>query len=301
MRLRALLLLVLASFGFGTGNVVTKALLNRGLEPTTVIGGRYLLAILALLGGLAATGHLRSPGRAAWWQGGMLGLINMAAPTFLTTFGLVYMPASITAMLVALIPLTTVVIAHFLIDEEPMRASLLPGFLLALLGSVLLVRGDTTAGPNLGLGLILVLGGIATAGLGGALTRRFAMAMPATHLVVPQFIAAGGAALVIALPSQAMSGLAQMEGVDWALIFVSATVATALPFVALLLLSEVATAAKTSLVAYLVPLVGVTGSVLLLREPLTWGLLLGGLLILAGVVMAERAERHHHQLPPVPV
>ncbi|HKX74560.1 MAG TPA: DMT family transporter [Acidimicrobiia bacterium] len=301
MRLRALLLLVLASFGFGTGNVVTKALLNRGLQPTTVIAGRYLLAILALLAGLAVTGHLRRSGPAAWRQGVVLGLINMAAPTFLTTFGLVYLPASITAMLVALIPLTTVVIAHFLIDEEPMRAALLPGFVLALAGCVLLVRGDTTAGPHLGLGLSLVLAGIVTAGLGGALTRRFALGRPATQLVVPQFIAAGLVALAFALPSHALAGLAQMGVVDWILVLVSATVATALPFVALLLLSEIATAAKTSLVAYLVPLVGVTGSVLLLREPLTWGLVVGGALILFGVVIAERAERRHQHLPPVPV
>jgi drug/metabolite transporter (DMT)-like permease len=299
MRPRALVLLALASFGFGTGNVITKALLNLGVAPTTVIFGRYLLAIAALLAGLAITGHLKASGAGAWWRGIVLGVINMAAPTILTTFGLVYIPASITAMLVALIPLITVVIAHFVIDEEPMRASLLPGFLLALAGCVLLVRGDTTAGPGWGLGLTLILTGIVAAGLGGALTRRFALGMPAVRLFVPQFVGAGVLALGLGLPSGAVAGLGGLGTRAWLLIFLSATLATAVPFVALLLLSEIATAAKASLVAYLVPLVGVTGSVLLLGDALTWGLVMGGIMILAGVVIAERAERH--RLPVMPV
>jgi drug/metabolite transporter (DMT)-like permease len=292
-------LLALASLGFGAGNVITKALLNLGVTPTTVISGRYLLAIAALLAGLALTGHLRRSDPGAWWRGIVLGVVNMAAPTILTTFGLVYVPASITAMLVALIPLTTVVIAHFVIDDEPMRAALLPGFLLALAGCVLLVRGDTAAGPGWGLGLTLILGGIVAAGLGGALTRRFALGMPAVRLFVPQFVGAGVLALGLGLPSGAVTGLVALGPGPWLLILLSATLATAVPFVALLLLSEIATAAKTSLVAYLVPLVGVTGSVLLLDEPLTWALLIGGVMILAGVVIAERAERHRYPVIPL--
>jgi drug/metabolite transporter (DMT)-like permease len=44
----------------------------------------------------------------------------------------------------------------------------------------------------------------------------------------------------------------------------------------------------------------VTGSVTLLGEPLTPGLVIGGALILLGVVIAERAERRRY-LPVVTV
>jgi drug/metabolite transporter (DMT)-like permease len=131
MQPRPLVLLVLASVGFGAGNVITKAILNIGVSPMTVISGRYLVGTVILLAALAITGRLQRSGRNAWRHGLILGVVNMAAPTILSTIGLVYIPASVAAMLVALIPLSTVVAAHFIVDGEPLRASLLPGFLIS--------------------------------------------------------------------------------------------------------------------------------------------------------------------------
>jgi drug/metabolite transporter (DMT)-like permease len=286
-----LVLLVLASVGFGAGNVITKAILNLGVSPMTLIPGRYFVGTVVLLTALAATDRLHPSGRIAWRHGLILGAINMAAPTILSTLGLVYIPASVAAMLVALIPLATIVAAHYIVDGEPLRASLLPGFVIALIGCVLLVRGDGTTGDNAGLGVVLLLGGILAASLGGALSRRFALGTPAVHLIVPQFLGAGIIAVAAAIPAGGLLGFAELTPTGWYLLMMSGAVATALPFWAILRLSELASAAKTSLVAYLVPLVGVTGSVVLLGEPLTSGLVIGGALILLGVVIAEQAER----------
>jgi drug/metabolite transporter (DMT)-like permease len=168
---------------------------------------------------------------------------------------------------------------------------------IALTGCVLLVRGDTATGDNVGLGVALLLGGTLAASIGGALSRRFALGIPAVHLIVPQFVGAGIIALAAAIPAGGFLGFAELTPTEWYLLMMSGAVATALPFWAILRLSELASAAKTSLVAYLVPLVGVTGSVVLLEEPLTSGLLIGGALILLGVVIAERAERKR----PLPI
>jgi len=291
MRPRPLVLLVLASFGFGAGNIITKAILNLGVSPMTVIPGRYFVGTAVLLTALAATGRLQMPGRDAWRQGLILGAVNMAAPTILSTIGLVYIPASVTAMLVALIPLSTIVAAHFIVDDEPLQAFLLPGFLIALVGCVFLVQGDSTTGDNTRLGLVLVLGGIVAASVGGALSRRFALGTPAVRLILPQFVGAGIIALATATPAGGLNGLGELGATEWGLLIMSGVVATAMPFGAILWLSELASAAKTSLVAYLVPLVGVTGSVVLLGERLTPASVIGGALILLGVVVAERAER----------
>ena len=78
------------------------------------------------------------------------------------------------------------------------------------------------------------------------------------------------------------------------------TACTALPFGSLLWLSELTTAARVALMAYLVPLVGVTGGVVILDEPLGWRLVSGGALILAGVVLADRSERQAHALARLP-
>jgi drug/metabolite transporter (DMT)-like permease len=216
------------------------------------------------------------------------------------TIGLEHLSASVTSLLVGLIPLTTVAFAHHLIDGERMHRGLVPGFMLALGGTGLLVEGEGGPGANPTLGLALVVLGVVAAGAGGALTRRFALRTPAAELVLPQFMAAAAVVLIAALVSGSVDGIRRMDPGSWGLTALLGTAATTLPFGALLWLSELTTAARVALIAYVVPLVGVAGGVLILSEPLGWRLVSGGALILAGVVLADRSERRAHALAPVP-
>jgi drug/metabolite transporter (DMT)-like permease len=282
-----------ATLGFGAGSVLAKVILDRGVNALELLPIRYLFAVASLVAVLAAAGKLRRLDPATWRQGAMLGVLNMAAPSILMTIGLEHLSASVTSLLVGLIPLTTVAFAHHLIDGERMHRGLVPGFMLALGGTGLLV-----ANPTLGLALVVL--GVVAAGAGGALTRRFALRTPAAELVLPQFMAAAAVVLIAALVSGSVDGIRRMDPGSWGLTALLGTAATTLPFGALLWLSELTTAARVALIAYVVPLVGVAGGVLILSEPLGWRLVSGGALILAGVVLADRSERRAHALAPVP-
>jgi drug/metabolite transporter (DMT)-like permease len=289
-----------ATLGFGAGSVLAKVILDRGVNALELLPIRYLFAVANLVAVLAAAGKLRRLDPATWRQGAMLGVLNMAAPSILMTIGLEHLSASVTSLLVGLIPLTTVAFAHHLIDGERMHRGLVPGFMLALGGTGLLVEGEGGPGANPTLGLALVVLGVVAAGAGGALTRRFALRTPAAELVLPQFMAAAAVVLIAALVSGSVDGIRRMDPGSWGLTALLGTAATTLPFGALLWLSELTTAARVALIAYVVPLVGVAGGVLILSEPLGWRLVSGGALILAGVVLADRSERRAHALAPVP-
>ncbi len=305
MRLRPLIphapgvAFVAATLGFGVGNVLAKVILGRGVNALELLPIRFLFAVISLVAVLAAAGKLGRLKVDTWRKGSLLGVINMAAPSILMTIGLEHLSASVTALLVGLIPLTTVAFAHHLIDGERMHRGLVPGFILALLGTGLLVEGEGGPGTKPALGLALVVLGVLAAGAGGALTRRFALVTPAAELVLPQFVAAASVVLVAALASGSIEGIGRMDLGSWGLIALLGIAATTLPFGALLWLSELTTAARVALMAYLVPLVGVAGGVLILDEPLGWRLVSGGALILAGVVLADRSERRAHALTRV--
>ena len=64
--------------------------------------------------------------------------------------------------------------------------------------------------------------------------------------------------------------------------------------VASLPLTKSRVASRVALMPYLVPLVGVAGGILILGEPVGPRLLIGGALILAGLVLADRTERRAH-------
>ncbi|MGH8928924.1 MAG: DMT family transporter [Acidimicrobiia bacterium] len=288
------ILLVVATIAFGAGNVLAKAILDRGVPPLTLLPIRYAFALGSLVLMLALVGRLRFYDRGAWMKGGLIGVVNVGGPSILMTMGLFHLSASVAALMLALIPLVTVFFAHHLVEGEPMRAAILPGFILALIGVGLLVDAGGPPGTNPALGYLLFGLGVITAGAGGALTRRFALGTPAARLVLPQFVAAALAVTVTALATGSLAGVTRIDPGSWGLLITLGIVATTVAFGALLWLSEMATAARTALVAYLVPLVGVAGGVLILGDPVSGRLLLGGVLILAGVLAAERAERRAH-------
>jgi drug/metabolite transporter (DMT)-like permease len=300
MRLRSLIphapgvAFIAATLGFGGGSVLAKVILGRGVNALELLPIRFLFAVVSLVALLAVAGRLRHLDTDTWRKGSLLGVINMAAPSILMTLGLEHLSASVTALLVGLIPLTTVAFAHLLIDGERMHRGLVPGFILALGGTGLLVEREGGPGTNPALGLALVVLGVMAAGAGGALTRRFALRTPAAELVLPQFVAAAAVVLIAALASGSVEGIGRMDRGSFSLIVLLGTACTTLPFGALLWLSQLTTAARVALMAYLVPLVGVAGGVLILGEPLGWRLLGGGALILAGVVLADRSERRAH-------
>ena len=302
MRLRSLIshapgaAFIAATLGFGGGSVLAKVILDRGVNALELLPIRFLFAVVSLVAVLAAAGKLRRLDAATWRAGSTLGVVNMAAPSILMTIGLERLSASVTALVVGLIPLTTVAFAHLLIDGERMHRGLVPGFILALAGTGLLVEGKGGPGTNPALGLVLVLLGVLAAGAGGALTRHFALRTPAAELVLPQFVSAAAVVLIAALASGSIEGIRRMDPGSWGLIALLGTAATTLPFGALLWLSELTTAARVALMAYLVPLVGVAGGVLILEEPFGWRLGGAGALILAGVVLADRSERQAHAL-----
>lgn len=304
MRLRSLiphapgLAFIAATLGFGAGSVLAKVILDRGVNALELLPIRFLFAVVSIGAVLAVAGRLKRLDPATWREGSMLGVVNMAAPAILMTIGLEHLSASVTALVVGLIPLTTVAFAHLLIDGERMHRGLVPGFILALGGTALLVEGKGGPGTNPALGLVLVLLGVLAAGAGGALTRRFALRTPAAELVLPQFMSAAAVVLIAAVASGSIEGIRRMDPGSWGLIALLGTAATTVPFGALLWLSESTTAVRVALMAYLVPLVGVAGGVLILDEPLGWRLVGGGALILAGVVLADRSERRVHALAP---
>lgn len=198
-----------------------------------------------------------------------------------------YTPAAHMALLNGLIPLTTLLLAVPLLQEKIHRRSL-AGSLVALLGLGLFVSQSAVVAqasqPLLG-DALMGLGGVFYA-LYGLLLRRW----PLQHLGLGVLLYMQVVLAVLwHLPLLLWLPLSPLQGVDWALIGY-ATLGPSL-LAPLLWMQAVqrlgATAASQFL--NLMPLLTAVLAWWLLREPLGWGQVLGGLLALSGVWWAQRA------------
>lgn len=282
--------LLLATLGWGASNVLSKAVLNTGLDTFRFLPIRYLIGLVTLIAFLAATGRLHRPELRVWKVGAILGVLNMAVPTVLMTKGLEYIPATMGSLLISLIPIATVTAAHWVVPGERFRARIIPGFVLSLCGIGLLVGGGVDVVPSFGtllLGVGLTFAGVTLAGVGGAVSRRFSVQISPARLVLPQFIF-GLLALLVGL---AVVGGGRSSAIDGNLLWLlvgSGVIGTALPFAAFLFAAEVNPARRLAIIGYTVPVLGTIGALIFLGESFTGLMVVGAILILAGVALSER-------------
>lgn len=283
-----------ATIGYASGTVLTRAVLVRGVNTWTVIPIRMVFALVSLLIVIAVTRRFWTTDPRAWRRGLLLGTVAMAMPMILMTRGFEDLPVSLGGLLIALIPLATIGAAHFLVDGERFQIKALPGLLLALVGTGLLVGvgGATIDGvDNLWRGVLFVLAGVLMAGIGGALSRRFALELSSNDLVLPQFTV-NTCASALLLPLLFEFDIAAVNNVSWWLLAGIGALGTTLAFGSFLTAAGLNPASRLALVGYAIPVLSVVLAVFFLDESLTPAIVAGAALITTGVVMAERATTH---------
>lgn len=77
----------------------------------------------------------------------------------------------------------------------------------------------------------------------------------------------------------------------WTLIVYLAVIGSIVPFLLFFWLLKRVAVTRASLIGYVVPLIALIAGIVLLDEKLQAGIALGGVLILGGVILTDRAER----------
>ncbi|MGB7861039.1 MAG: DMT family transporter [Acidimicrobiia bacterium] len=294
--------LVAATFGWAASAVLSRAAILRGVDTFTLVPLRMIFAMATLGIVIAVTGRFGRPSAEAWKRGLWLGTVAMAIPMTVMTLALQDLPVTLGGMLIALIPLATVVAAHFIVSGERFQSRSLPGFLIALIGTAVLVGfgGESAEGvDNLWRGVGFMAVGVTMAGIGGALSRRFALEVPSDQLVLPQFTV-NTVVLLVLTPLLFEIDVASVDTTSWWLIAGVGALGTTLAFASFLVGAATNPASRLALTGYAVPVVSVALAVIFLDETLTVSIVIGAIVILTGVILADRATDHVPE-PGVPI
>jgi drug/metabolite transporter (DMT)-like permease len=278
---------------FGGFNGVAVRMSNAELDPFWGAALRFGLASLVLFA-LVAVRRVGLPRGGALVGSLLYGAIGFAAAYGFNYYGLVETPAGLAMIILALVPLLTLLLAvvHRL---ESLRLQGLAGALVALAGVAFIFweRLAADAVPLLSM-LAIVAGAFAIAET-GVIVKRF----PRPHPLANNAIAMGVGALLLlpvsliagetlALPAQADT----IAAVGYLVIIGSVGL-----FMLFLYVIERWTASATSYSLLLMPLPAIVGGALLLGEPITIGLVIGGSLIVLGVYLGAFAPSLAAPLP----
>jgi len=286
-----LMLLALVAM-WGSSFLFTKIAVA-AIAPLDLVAGRFVLASLVLGALLVATRRGPPRGARLWLFIAAMALVGNCVPFWLISWGQQRIDSGLAGILMAVMPLATVMLAHVFVAGERLNRFKAAGFLIGFLGIVVLV------GPA----VLLELSGSGTtlvselAVLGGALCYAvntiIARRRPESEALAVSAGVALTACLVMA-PAAAATGLpdpAQLPLSAVIAVIVLGVVSTATATVVYFKLITLAGPSFLSLINYLIPAWAVLMGALFLGERPAWTALAGLALILSGIALAETRGR----------
>jgi drug/metabolite transporter (DMT)-like permease len=264
-----------------------------GVPPMTVVAARVTIAALLLLAVVRVMRLSLPPPGPVWIGYTVLGIVGNALPFFLITWGQQVVSSAVAGILMATMPLTTLVLAHFFVAGEHMTRNRLSGFVLGFGGIVMLMGPAALSGLD---GPAMhVISQLAV--LGGALCYA-ANSVVARRTVASNFLVASAGTLVVA--AAVILPLALVLERPWALAPCASCVMaivwlgigpTAVATVCYFALISSAGPSFMSLVNYLSPLVAVLCGVTLMGEHPGSQAYIALVLILSGIALSQLRTR----------
>ena len=278
------LLVVLAAM-FGASFMMTKLAVG-DVPPATIALSRIAIGGVTLFFVMLFYGETLRSVLPHWKMITLAGFFGTALPFFLISWGQGKVDAGLTAILMAVMPLITLVLAHFFTGDEKLNIFKIIGFCLGLLGVAVLIGFDKLAS------------------FGDETIRSYAIMLAAcsyaVHAILSKFltdlprIAVSSAVLLVSVLLMLPISLyldapwtLSISSTSWWMLILLGIFPTGLGMLMLFAIIERQGAGFLSQINFLVPVFGVLWAIALINESLPPNALAALVIILAGVAIAR--------------
>jgi drug/metabolite transporter (DMT)-like permease len=292
---QALPYILLVSCLFGSTIIASRFGLGQ-FHPIAYLG---LRAVLASLG--YGTVYVVSRRRRAWptdprlWRHAtLLGILGTAVPMACFLYALQYLSSGMSAILLATGPALAILLAHFFLDDEALTLRKGMGVTLALGGALLMaLRGESGlagVGRANPLGYGLMFTALVFANGMSIYARKFMRQFDAFDVASIRMLVTAVLVMLLVIPFVGID-LRQVNTQGYVVLVYAALVGN---FVAMYLayhnLNRFGVTAA-SMADYVTPMVATLGGVLVLKEQITGGMVVGIGLIVCGIALVNLRRR----------
>jgi drug/metabolite transporter (DMT)-like permease len=258
-----------------------------GLGPFNVAGLRFLVAGLVMAVVARATRARWPHGSKEWTAVAVVALLMFAGDYGLIYWAEQYIESGLTAVLFATLPLMTLFVARAYLPGNRITPGKLGSSVLAFAGTVALFADRLQLDAAATRPMLAVLGATSCAAIASVVSKRDAHDIPSASLNATSMLI--GAAILL------LTGLALGEGVrvpsdagTWAAVAYLSLVGSVLAFLIYFSLLKTWSVMSLSFISVFTPVIALVLGFVFLGEPLTAGKVGGAVLILVGVVLANR-------------
>jgi drug/metabolite transporter (DMT)-like permease len=230
----------------------------------------------------------------------VMSIINITIPFALITWAEQSVDSALAAILNSTVPLFVIVLAPIFLPDEPIRINGILGLMIGFVGVVLIVSPGLAAAAGTVPGIVALLGSSFSYAIGNVYARRNIQGqppmIPAVFQVTFALLIVGTLAIVVERPW----ATATPDAEAWFSVIWLGILGSGMAYLAYfhLLLNWGAT--RTSLVAYLLPVVGIVLGFLVRGEPINATLIAGTALVIAGVALVNGRWGRRPLFAPTP-
>ena len=264
------------------------------IGPITLVAFRTLFGLLFGIVVISIQRLSWPRSRGEWITLLVLGIANIAIPFFLISWGEQAIDSAVASILNATTPLFTILIAHFLLQDDKMTASKVLGLLMGFAGVVILMSKDIGASLGSVLGQFAIVLASAFYAVGAVYARRTTQDLPGIMRSAGPLLPATVVMWIVMVLVESPVKFPQL-GITWIALLFLGVLGSGLAFVMSYYLLHEIGPTRTSMVTYLFPLGGVILGVMFLNEELSWQLVVGAVLIVLSLVVANRQSQKHGQ------
>ena len=264
-------------------------LINRSLlffAPEQVAGFRLCIGAVVMIIVLLLSGKRLPKLGPVWLNFLIIAVVANLLPFWMIAIGQTTISSGMAGLLMAIMPLVTLVLAHFFLADEKLNRFKLMGFIVGISGVIFILGPSFLSASNSIVGCLLVLAAACCYASGAMVTKRL-------HTYAPLVASTGTliCAAVVSLvvwPNMFDFSLASTPFISGFSVVLLGVLPTAVAMLLYFHIINRAGATFLSNINYVIPVVAYFSGALVLGEVIFWHDILALLLIIAGIVLSRR-------------
>jgi drug/metabolite transporter (DMT)-like permease len=278
-----LLFFIMAVWGV---NVVAIKILVENFPPVIMQSVRIFIAGLVVILVLLSRVHFRKLSKKEWLYTLMAGLLGVVGHHFFLAVGLVETTAANAALILALVPISTSVLAILFLNDR-LTILRLVGICIGFIGVSFVILQGNGGIVSISIGDLYVLLAMITQACAFIFIKKVTDTLDSKQVTAIMFIIGSISLLILSLylEPQGISTMGMGETYVWVILFASAILATGLGHMLYNSAIHQIGAGQSAIFINLTPFFALIASAIFLGEKITMSQVIGFILIIIGVIL----------------
>ena len=291
-KLLPFLLLIFLVVVWGSAFSLIKVILE-SIGPLWIMFSRIVLGASVIFLWLVYRKSKFSFQKGFWFWSIILGFLGFTFPFSIIAWGQQHIPSSLTAILMGINPIITLILSYIILDDEKITFLKCLGVISGFLGLVFLVGFNNLEMGNTNsrflIGQIAVLLGTSSYALASVLTKKVSYITPSKR-ALGSLLSASIMGLFLAIFIEPLPNFNSLDTNVFFILFILGVVTTGIATVIWFKLVDLEGPIFMSMVNYLIPIWALIIGINLLNETINFTIAIGLVFILNGVWLTQRKK-----------